>query len=395
MPVPEPAPSLPRGYQLPDHLRLLQSTVRDYIQREIIPLERELDPDAFELPRPEYERLCKATRKNGIWCMDAPRNVGGGGLDCFSYTVAQEEMVQHRNGLYGAGYGTFGLPPPPVMYEGTTEQIERYVRPTIAGARRSFIAITEPSGGSDPARAIQTRARRDGDDWMLSGEKVFVTGGLQADYGIVFARTDPARGRQGLTCFIVEKGTPGVSVRPMPVLRPYYPAQIVLQDVRVPSRNVLGEVNGGWNILAHKVLARERIPYSAASLGVAVTAQRMAVSYARQRSTFGQPLAQRQAIQWMLVESDIEIRACRWLVWEAAWAFDRGEDFGHQASAAKVYSSEALGRVVDRAVQVHGAYGVSKDLPLERWYREARIRRIGEGPNEVLRMVISRYLLGG
>jgi len=358
---------LPRGYQLPDHLRLLQATVRDYVQREVVPLERNLDPEAFELPRAEYERLCQITRKSGLWCMDAPRELGGGGLDCFSYTIVQEEMVQHRNGLNGAGYGTFGLPPPPVMYEGAPDQIERYVKPTIAGARRSFIAITEPSGGSDPARAIQARARREGDDWVLDGEKVFVTGGLQADYGLVFARTDPARGRHGLTCFIVEKDTPGVSVRPMPVLRPYYPAQLLLRGVRVPSRNVLGEVNGGWNILAHKFLARERLPYSAANLGVAVAAQRMAIAYAQHRSTFGQPLAQRQAIQWMLVDSDIEVRACRWLVWEAAWAFDRGEEFSHQASAAKVYSSEVLGRVVDRAVQVHGAYGVSKELPLERW----------------------------
>ena len=385
---------LSSGYQLPDHLRLLQATVGDYVQQHIVPLERELETDAFELPRAHYERLSAFTRKNGLWCMDSPKELGGGGLDCFSYTVAHEEMVQHRNGLYGSGYGTFGLPPPPVFYEGTPDQIERYAKPTIEGTRRSFIAITEPSGGSDPARAIQTSARRDGNDWVLNGEKVFVTGGLQADYGLVFARTDPARGRQGLTCFIVEKSSKGISAEPMPVLRPFYPAHLVFQDVRVPARNVLGEVNGGWSILANKFLARERIPYSAASLGVSVAAQKLALAYAPKRNTFGLPLSQRQAIQWMLVESDIEMRACRWLVWDAAWLFDRGENFTHAAAVAKIYSSEVLGRVVDRAIQIYGGYGVSRELPLERWYREARIRKIGEGPNEVMRMVIGRHLLG-
>ena len=146
-------------------------------------------------------------------------------------------------------------------------------------------------------------------------------------------------------------------------------------------------------ILADKLLSRLRIPYAAANLGVSVAAHRMAVEYSKTRETFGAPLASRQAIQWMLVDSEVEIRACRWLIWEAAWKFDAGEDYRQEASIAKLYSAEALGRVVDRSIQIHGGYGVSRWLPLERWYREARIRRLGEGPSEIQRIVIAREML--
>lgn len=383
------------GYVLPEPLRMLKQTVREYIQNEIVPLERELDPDAIELPPEPFQRLSRKVKAMGLWCPGVPQEYGGAGLNCFWETVIHEEMVQHRAGLYLPAYHTFGHPPPSVAWEyGTPEQIEEFVKPTVEGRRRSFFAITEPSGGSDPARAIRTTARRDGDDWVLNGTKVFISGALQADWGLVFARTDP-QSRRGISCFIVEKGMPGFSWQPIPVIRPYYPAQLFFQDVRVPHRYLLGEVHKGWDILATRLLARGRIPYSAANLGVAVAAQGMAVEYAQKRETFGAPLATRQAIQWMLVDSEMEIRACRWLVWEAAWKYDSGEDFRMEAAMAKVFSSEVLMRVVDRAVQVHGGYGVSKWLPLERWYREARIRRIGEGPSEVMRMLIARYLFRG
>ena len=155
----------------------------------------------------------------------------------------------------------------------------------------------------------------------------------------------------------------------------------------------MGEVDGGWDILANQLLARGRIPYSAANLGVSVAAHRMAVAYSKTRETFGAPLSTRQAIQWMLVDSEVEIRTCRWLTWEAAWKYDAGEDFRQEASIAKLHSAEVLARVVDRSLQIHGGYGVTQEMPFERWYREARVRRIGEGAQEVNKILIAREIL--
>ena len=379
-------------YQLPEELRMARNLVKDYIQNEIIPLEQELDQDAISLPDEDFDRLTPMTKEMGLWCMGVAEKYGGAGLSIFAQVVIDEEMVQHRAGLYRPAYSTMGSSPPEVIWMGTDEQIETYGLPTVRGERKGWFAITEPSGGSDPARAIQTRAVRDGDDWIINGSKIFISGAPWNDWGIVFARTDPDS-RRGITAFIVENDWPGFSLNPIPVLRSYYPAQLFFDDLRVPNRNVLGEVDNGWDLLANKLLARARIPYSAANLGVAVIAQRMAVEYSKTRETFGVPLASRQAIQWMLVDSEIEIRACRWLIWEAAWKYDAGEDFRQEGSIAKLYSSEILGQVVDRSIQIHGGYGVSKWLPLERWYREARIRRVGEGPSEVQRIVIAREIL--
>ncbi|GIX48978.1 MAG: acyl-CoA dehydrogenase [Candidatus Tectimicrobiota bacterium] len=380
------------GYQLPEALRLLQQTVRRIVQEEIVPLEREMDPEAIDLDPDHWHRLAAMTRAAGLWAPAAPKEYGGGGLGMFAYTVLMEEMAQHRNGLYNPAYGIFGRYPPNVCYEGTPEQIEKYVIPTIREGKRVFFAVSEPSGGSDPAGAIQARAVRDGDHWILNGTKTWISGALQAEWGIVFVRTDPTKGRQGVSCFFVERDTPGLSVRPIPVIRPYYPAELVFQDCVVPHRNLLGKEGEGLE-MALRLLTKNRFPYAAANIGVAVAALRMAIAYAKQRVTFGQPLSSRQAIQWMLADSEVEIRAARWLTWEGAWKVDRGEEHRHEASIAKLYSSEVLGRVVDRAVQIHGGYGVAKELPLERWYREARVRRIGEGPSEVQRMVIARNLL--
>ena len=379
-------------YELPEELRMARTMVKDYVHNEILPLEQSLDHDAIDMPKEDYDRLVPKTREMGLWCVGVPQEHGGAGLSLFSQAVIQEEMVQHRAGLYSPVYGTMGSPPPEIIWSGTDHQIETYGLPTMRGERKGWFAITEPSGGSDPARAIQTRAVRDGDDWVINGSKIFISGAPWGDWGIVFARTDP-QSRRGITAFIVEHAFPGFSWEPIPVMRSYYPAQLFFDNMRVPNRNVLGEVDNGWHLLANRLLARGRIPYSAANLGVAVAAHRMAVEYCKTRETFGAPLASRQAIQWMLVDSEIEIRACRWLVWDAAWQYDAGEDFRQAGSIAKVHSAEILGSVVDRSMQIHGGYGVSRLLPLERWYREARIRRIGEGPSEIQRIVVAREIL--
>jgi acyl-CoA dehydrogenase len=381
------------GYTLPEELRRIRDQVRRFVREEIVPLERTLDPDAPELPPEDVRRLSAKTKAAGLWALGAPEEYGGGGLDTFSMCVILEEMAQHRMGLYNPGGGVFGRYPPPAIWGGTREQIERYAVPTIRDGSESFWAITEPSGGSDPAGAIRTRAERRGDRWVLNGRKVFISRAHDAPWGVVFARTDRERGRQGISCFIVERGTPGFSARPIRTIRTAsVPCDVVFEDCEIPGGNLLGEEGRGLD-LCFDLLVKQRFPYSACNLGVAVAAHRMAVAHAKERSTFGVPLAQRQAIQWMLADAEVEIRAARWLVWEGAWKADRGEDARVEASIAKLHSSEVLGRVVDAAVQIHGGYGVSKEFPLERWYREARVRRIGEGPSEVHRMVIARALL--
>jgi acyl-CoA dehydrogenase len=380
------------GYQLPEELVRLREQVRRFVREEILPLEQRLDPDAPDIPEEDFQRLSARTKAAGLWALGAPEEYGGGGLDAFGMCVVLEEMCQHRMGLYNPGGGAFGRYPPPAIWAGSQEQIAKYAVPTIREGWETFFAITEPSGGADPAGAIQTRAERRGDRWVLNGRKVFISRAHDAPWGVVFARTDKAKGRAGISCFIVEKGTPGFTARNIRTIRTSsVPNDVVFEDCELPAENLVG-VEGQGLDLAFDLLVKQRFPYAACNLGVAVAAHRMAIAHAKQRVTFGQPLSQRQAIQWMLADAEVELRAARWLIWDGAWKADRGEDARVEASIAKLYSSEVLGRVIDAAVQIHGGYGVSKEFPLERWYREARVRRIGEGPSEVHRMVIARSL---
>jgi len=381
------------GYTLPEELKVLREQVRRFVRDEIIPLEQMLDPDAPELPEADFKRLSAKTKAAGLWALGSPVEYGGGGLDTFSLCVLYEEMCQHRMGLYVPGAGVFGRNPPHPIWAGTKEQIRKYAVPAVEQGYETFFAITEPSGGSDPAGAIQTRAERRGDHYVLNGRKVFISRADLGPWGVVFARTDKGKGRNGISCFILEHGTPGFTATNIKTIRTAaIPNDVVFEDCRIPAENLIGAEGQGLN-LAFDLLVKNRFPYSACNLGIAVAAHRMAIEHAKQRETFGQKLSQRQAIQWMLADAEVEIRACRWLIWEGAWKADRGEDARVEASIAKLYSSEVLGRVIDAAVQIHGGYGVSKEFPLERWYREARVRRIGEGPSEVHRMVIARELL--
>ena len=381
------------GFVLPEELTALRDQVRRIIRDEIIPIEARLDPDAAELPEKEFWQLAQKTRAAGLWCMGVPQQYGGGGLGTFQICVLMEEMAQHRMGLYNPGGGVFGRTPPPVIWAGTEEQIQKYAVPAIKNASHTFFAITEPSGGSDPAGAIQCRAVRKGDGYVLNGTKIFTSHAHEAEWGVVFTRTDPNAGRAGITAFIVEKNTPGFTARPFKTLRTAaLPCEVHFEECTLPASQRLGPEGGGLT-LCLDLLTRLRFPYSACNVGVGVAALRMAIEHAKQRKTFGEVLARRQAIQWMLADSEVELRAARWLTWDGAAKADRGEDARMEASIAKLHSSEVLGRVIDRAVQIHGGYGVSKEFPLERWYREARIRRIGEGPSEVHRMVIARNLL--
>lgn len=382
--------------QLNEAQRLLVGNVRRFVREEIIPLEPDLDPDAFELPAEHRQRLIKMTKEMGLHNMSVPVEFGGGGIDVTTQALLHEEMSQHRAGLYATCYGVFGGAGMAQLFDASEPIKEKYLYPTLRGEKHGFFGLSEPSGGSDPARAIQTKAVKHGDDWLLNGSKLWISGADSADYGLVFARTDATAGRAGITAFLVDTDAPGFQVRRVVhVLRSsHYPTELTFDNVRVPSSHVVGDVGGGF-ALANDRLTRNRIPYSAECVGVAVAAQRLAVEYSKHRVTFGEPLASRQSIQWMLVDNEIDIRTSRWLTLAAAQRADTGKPFRFETAMAKVTATEAVGRVVDRAIQIHGGLGVSKDLPLERWYREARIRRIGEGPSEVQRVIMARDLLSG
>jgi acyl-CoA dehydrogenase len=381
-----------QGFRLSAELAELKQRVREFISSEVLPLEDEIDYEATELPEAQLKVLQEKAKAAGLWLLGVPKEFGGVGLELFAQTIVAEEASQHRLGAYNPALGAFGTEPSPILYSATPDQIERFLMPTLRGEKTAFLAFTEPEGGSDPARAIKTTAKKNGSSWVLNGQKKWITGGYEADYGVVFART--GEGREGITAFIVERGMKGFSQEPVPVIRPWYPSLLSFEDTEVPEENVLGEVGKGFT-LAQDHLVRYRVPYTAGCIGIGVAALRLAIEYAQTREAFKSKLADKQAIQWMIADSEIELRAARWLLYEAAWKADRGEDCRYESSSAKVYATEVAGSVVDRAVQIHGARGVTKELPLERWYREIRIKRIGEGPSEVHRMLVARDLLGG
>src|SRR5579863_3836385 len=364
----------------PEQAQIVEQ-VRRFVREEIWPLEAKLDPDASRLEPEDQARLVGITKAMGLYGLGIPTEFGGPEVDIVTQTLIAIETAQHRAGLYSPCFGAFGGAGLAQLYEGNEDQKERYLFPMLRGEKHGFFGLTEPSGGSDPARAIRTKAVRDGDDWVINGAKIFISG------------ADAAAGRGGITCFIVDADTPGFYVRRVVhTLRSgHYGTELQFEDARVPHKNVLGEVNRGFAI-ANDRLTRQRIPYAAGCLGVAIRAQEMAIEYAKQRETFGAALSTRQAIQWMVVDNEIDIRTARWAIMDAACRAASGAPFRTEAAIAKLLASEGGSRVVDRAMQIHGGYGVTKDLPLERWYREMRIRRIGEGPSEVQRIVIARDL---
>ena len=382
--------------ELSEEQRIIVDTVRRFVRDEIVPLEADLDPDGSALDPADQERLVAKIRAMGFYGLDIPPEYGGPEIDIVTRTLMAIEMAQHRAGLYAPCYGVFGGAGLAQLFEANEDQKQRYLFPTLRGEKHGFFGLTEPSGGSDPARAIQTSAVKDGDDWVINGGKIFISGADVADYGIIFARTDKSQGRAGITCFIVDADAPGFHVRRIvhTLRSTSYATELQFEDMRIPATNVLGEVNKGFAV-ANDRLTRQRIPYSAGCIGVAVKAQEMAIAYANQRETFGDLLATRQGIQWMIVDNEIDIRTSRWLTLAAADKANRGQPYRTEAAMAKLVASEAGGRVVDRAMQIHGGYGMTKDLPLERWYREIRIRRVGEGPSEVQRLIMARDLLGG
>jgi acyl-CoA dehydrogenase len=381
------------GFDLPEDMRAIRETARRFME-QVRQAEAPLPHDATKLPEEILKPLQAKARSIGLWQVESPAEWGGGGLSLLGQAVVAEEASQCKMGAYIPACHAFGWDPPNVIFRGRRDQIEKYAVPTLASGEKTFVAISEPSGGSDPGRAIQTRAEKRGGRYVINGTKVWISGAGESRWGIVFARTGPGKGRDGVTAFIVERAWKGLSLKPIPVIRSYFPYELSFTDFEVPEENRLGNEGEGFK-LAEEWLIHARVPYAAAVLGIAQAALKLAIDWAKERHTFGSALADKQAIQWMIADSEVEIRAARLLVQQAASRADQGRDIKVDASICKVYATEIAGKVVDRCIQVFGGLGVAREMPLERWYRELRIKRIGEGPSEVHRMVIARDLLGG
>lgn len=381
------------SWELPEELRMLQETIGRFMRSEVKPAEDKVEHDAYKLPAADLADLQAKAKALGLWCLRTPEQYGGAGLSLLGQAIAAEESAKCRMGAYVPGCGAFGADPPNAVFLGTPYQIEKYAIPSVQRGDKVFVAISEASGGSDPARSIQARAERRGDRYILNGAKLWITGAEGADWGLVFARTGAAGDRGGISCFIVDGDSPGMTCKPIRVIRSYSPYEINFNDVEIPVENRLGEEGKGF-ALCEKWLVEGRVPYAAGTIGIAQAALEIAIAWARQRRAFNSTLGEKQAVQWMLANSEMELRAARLLVYQAAWTGDLGKDMKLESSIAKVVATETAGRVVDRCIQILGAMGVAAELPLERWYRELRIKRIGEGPSEVQRMVVARHLLG-
>jgi acyl-CoA dehydrogenase len=376
---------------LTDEEREIREWVRTFVTKELMPLE----PRALERERAgergialdEVKALQEKARTSGFFGIQTPEQYGGMGLGAVMNALIEAELGRTFVPF------KFGGDADNILFEANEEQKETYLRPTIEGTRRSCFAITEPGAGSD-ARNIRTTAVREGDEWVINGEKTFITGGDLADFTMVFAVTDKVKGADGgVTCFLVDRDA-GWTSAPIPTMGEWGPASLSFQDVRVPHSAILGEEGRGFE-LAMRWIGKGRYLLPARALGSCERLVEMALDQARNRVTFGEPIANRQAIQWMIADSAVEIEALRWLVLTAAWQVDHGVDSRQAQSMAKLYGGVHANQIVDRVLQIHGGMGYTRELPIERWYRELRLLRIYEGTDEIQRRTIARNLLSG
>jgi acyl-CoA dehydrogenase len=382
------------NFELPWEVRTLQQVVREFVETELIPIETQINHDEAvpdEVLRPLQEKV----KAMGLWNLDVPKEFGGPGLSLLERCVVQEETSKSKampfrtNELFGKSIG-------PILYHCNAEQRERFLFPAIRGELRTCFAQTEPDSGSDPA-SIKTRAVRQGDYYLLNGAKRFISGAGKSDYAQVVCVTDPEkRARGGISVLMVDLKAPGVTLaRQWPTMMGDKPWEIQFDDVRVPLENRIGEEGEGFS-LGQSWLTEGRVKgHGARPVGIAQRALDMSIAYAQQRVTFGQPLADRQAIQFMIADSAIDIRAARLQVYETAWKHDQGQDVRDESYMTKIFCTEMASRVVDRAIQIHGGIGLTTELPLEYWYRQLRSIRVTEGVTEVLRWRLARNLTRG
>jgi alkylation response protein AidB-like acyl-CoA dehydrogenase len=368
----------------------IRRTVREFAEREIAPHVMRYD-ESQEFPRPVIERLAAL----GMMGILFPPEYDGAGLAYVDYVAILEELARVDGSIALSVAAHNSLCANHIYTFGTEEQKQRYLRPLARGERIGAWSLTEPTAGSD-ASDTKTQARRDGDGWVLNGSKTFATHGGVADVAVVFAVSDREAGKKGISAFILEKGTPGF--RPGKKenklgMRASDTSELVMEDCRVPAGALLGEEGQGF-INALQILDGGRISIAALAVGMAQGALEHSLAYARQREQFDRPIAQFQAVQFMLADMTVETEAARWLTYRAACRKDRGENVTRASAMAKLYSGEVAVRVANAAVQIHGGYGFTKDYPVEKYYRDVKLCTIGEGTSEIQRLVIARSLLG-
>jgi acyl-CoA dehydrogenase len=374
--------------ELPEELRMLKETLRRFVDREIIPVEREAY-DGHQL-KPEFRaRFEEGAKKIGLWMFDVPEEYGGLGMGLLARSVVWEEMGR-TIAIPTRGGHIFGPPVSPILYFLNDEQKERYLWPVLRGELRSCFAQTEPDAGGDPG-SMRTTAVRDGDHYVINGNKRFITGADKADFAQLQAATNLEKGsRGGISTFLVDMDTPGIElVRAQKMMMDDCPWEISLQDVRVPVANMIGEEGEGFKF-GQAWITAGRMRHAARALGVAERCMELAGSYTNQRVTFGKKLSERQAVQFMMVDSWMETKSLRLFVYHTAARFDAGEDIRYDSYMAKIMGDEHAFRVCDRTLQVHGGIGLTTDLPIEKLWRDSRSMVITEGPPEILRMVTAR-----
>jgi acyl-CoA dehydrogenase len=379
-------------FALSDEQRMLVDMVRRFVEEELYPHEAEVE--RLDAVPPELQREIRAKAMElGIYAANMPEELGGGGLDNVSLVLLERELGR---AAYALQY--LVARPSNILQACRGTQREDYLLPTVSGEKVDCLAMTEPGAGSD-VRSMKCRAERDGEHFVINGAKHFISHADWADYVILFAATGEEEGPRGprkkITSFIVDKGTPGFEVRPgykSVSHRGYHNFVLNFDDCRVHESQVLGDVDHGFDV-ANDWLAATRLSVAACSLGQAQRAHEISVDWAATRKQFGQTIGRFQGVSFKLADMALQIKAAELLTLEAAWKLDRGTMTDSDAAMAKLHATETLAMVTDEAIQIHGGMGLMDELPLERFWRDARVERIWEGTSEIQRHIISRALL--
>ena len=379
-------------FSLSEEQHLLVSSIRGFIESELRPLEEDIEKTG-RLADDVASEIRAKSQELGLYAVNIPTKYGGGGLSVLDWMIAEEQFGRTSDILVRRAFGNVYE----ILLEGTDAQIETYLIPAVRGDRTFSVAFTEPEAGSDAA-AIKTRAVRKNDGWVLNGYKHFISDGLYSDFFIVTAVTNPDAGARGISTFILDKGLAGFTVgrdQPMMGLKGTSHVEMHFENVKLNEGCLLGKEGQGLK-LALATLGRVRLAQvSARAVGRSSMVLDSCLRYSKDRRQFGSPIGEFQMIQHMLADSAMEINACRLALWQTASRIDAGEEARGAISMLKVQASEMLGRVVDRAVQIYGGAGYCCDLPIERYYRDARIARIYDGTSEIHRMVMARQMMKG
>ncbi len=379
------------NFDLNEEQRMWRAAVHDFVTREVKPKARQVDEEG----QFNWEAVHKMGPL-GLLGLNVPEEYGGAGVDAVSAAIAIEELGWGCGSTALAIAAHNGLGCAPIALFGSQSQKERFLAGVASGeGGLAALALTEPGAGSDLKSGVRTRAQRQGDQWVLQGAKMWCTNASIADFIVTLVRTDPAGGSHSLSLIIVPTNTPGLHIGPAEKkmgLKGSPTHAVTYDEVCVPLDNLLGEAGQGLR-QALQVLDGGRVGIGALAIGLAQSAFEAALSYAKQREAFGKPIAQYEAIRWMLADAATEIQAARFLVYHAAWLKAQGRPFNKEAAMAKLFATEMAERVCRNAIQIHGGYGYSREFPVELTYRDARLMTIGEGTSEIQRMVIARHIL--